>query len=234
MTHLFQLRPIGLIMLFLTLMQLLVLVSICIFGPLLLDRKGLKVKGIASPMGYFACLGLGYIFLMISTMQRFGLVLGHPTYSISVVMATFLVVSGLGSLFSQRFPLVQAGKLLRVVAVVLLVGALFLQLAMPALTPVMLETSFLVRVLFTMAVVSPMAFVMGMCFPTGIRLVAETREALVPWSYGVNGAASVLGSVLAVVLAMGLGFQAVQWIAAGLYVLAALFMARIVRHTSSA
>jgi hypothetical protein len=74
-----------------------------------------------------------------------------------------------------------------------------------------------------------------MCFPLGIRIVARMNHALIPWAYGVNGGATVLGSVAVVCLAMALGFDGVQWIAAGLYVLSALFMgslaARVFQRT---
>ena len=51
--------------------------------------------------------------------------------------------------------------------------------------------------------------------------VAATRAALVPWAWGINGCASVLSAVLAILLAMSLGFNAFVVIAIALYVVAA-------------
>ena len=68
---------------------------------------------------------------------------------------------------------------------------------------------------------------MGFCFPLGIRLVSSMRPAFVPWAYGVNTGASVIGSVLAVILAMTLGFSGVQWVSTFLYLGAAWFMFRM-------
>ncbi len=178
-------------------------------------------------MGYFACLGLAYIFLQISAMQRFGLILGHPTYSISLVMASFLISSGVGSLFSARFSIKHAGRTLRMVAGALLVGTLFYHFALPSITRTVLPMPLLVRAAITVLLIAPLGFFMGMCFPTGIRLLAKRDPAIVAWAYGVNGAASVLGSVITVVLAIAFGFAVVQWFATGLYVVAAALMASL-------
>jgi len=234
MTFLFQTKPLGLILLFLTLAQLLVLASVCIFGPLLTFRRaGIRSSGMGKIMGYFACLGVAYIFLQISAMQRFGLILGHPTYAISVVMASFLVSSGVGSLFSARFPIENAAKILRMVVGVLIVAALFYQLALPTITNMVLPQPLLVRAFIIVLLIAPLGFFMGMCFPTGIRMLEGRDSAIVAWAYGVNGAASVLGSVITVVLAIGLGFAMIQWIATGIYVLAALLMAASMRTQST-
>jgi len=224
----FQKRPMGLMLLVATLVQLTVLIAVLIFGPLVfLRRETVGRRDFVVPMGYFACLGFAYILLMISAMQRFGLILGHPTYAISVTMATFLIGSGVGSFFAGRFARELAPKVVTVVAGSLVVYSALLALLLPGIASVLLTQAFLVRVFATIAVLAPMAFVMGFCFPTGIRVLASDRQAWVPWAYGVNGAASVLGSVLAVCLAMTLGFSNVQWVAAGLYVIAALLMRRM-------
>lgn len=222
----FQTKPVGLMLLVVTLVQLAALVSLCIFAPLLRLRAQLSAS-VAAPLGYFLCLGLAYILLMISAMQRFSLILGHPSYAISVTMATFLIASAAGSLVSGRCRLQSATRLLAAVAVLLVLFSLLLQLFLPAAASFLLRQSFGVCMLATIALLAPMAFLMGMCFPTGIRMLGDTRKALIPWAYGVNGAASVLGSVLAVCFAMLLGFTNVQWIAVSLYCLAAWLMRRM-------
>ena len=230
----FQNEPIGLILLALTLAQLAVLVLIFVFGPLLFIRKNLEVPGWKAPLGYFVCLGFAYILLMISAMQRFGLILGHPTYSVTVTMATFMIGSGLGSLFSGRLDIRRAPILLWIVAILLAAGAALLEKVLPELAGYLLTQSFAVRAGVCAVVLLPFAFLMGMCFPTGVRMLDRGRKALIPWAYGVNGAASVLGSVLAVVLAMNLGFTKVQWVSAGLYVFAAVLMVFMARDAKRA
>lgn len=224
----FQYRPVGLLLLLLTLVQLAVLVAICIFGPLFFIRRSVRGPSTA-PLGYFLSLGLGYIFLMISAMQRFSLVLGHPSYSVTITMATFLIGSGLGSLASGRWPVRRAVWLVWLAALVVALSAYVLHAEMPALARTMLGWSFAARVLATVGLLLPMVFVMGMCFPTGVRVLAESRGELIPWAYGVNGAASVLASVLTVILAMEIGFSRVHWVAAALYVLAACLIVPMAR-----
>jgi len=225
----FQKKPVDLLNLVYTLGQLAVLVGLCIFVPLLFLKRRSRgnAMGAISPMGYFLCLGFGYIFLMISAMQRFGLFLGHPTYAVSIVMATFLIGSGLGSLLSAWIPANRGRSLLVFVALFLFAWSLFLDLSLSAIARENLGAPFFVRTLWTIGLLAPMAFVMGTCFPMGIRVLNLGRDSLIPWAYGINGAASVLGSVLAVVLAMGLGFSNVQWISTGLYILASAFFFRM-------
>jgi hypothetical protein len=227
----FQNKPVDLLNLVYTLGQLAILVGICIFVPLLFLKrrsKGLPA-GVGAPMGYFLCLGFAYIFLMISAMQRFGLFLGHPTYAVSIVMATFLIGSGLGSLASSWIPVKKGGVLLSIVALFLVSWSIFLDVSLSSIARENLGTPFYIRTLWTVGLLAPMAFFMGSCFPMGIRVLNQGRHSLIPWAYGINGAASVLGSVLAVVLAMGLGFSNVQWVSASLYILAAFFFFRMWR-----
>ncbi len=229
MTLLFQTRPVGLTLLFLTLLQLAFLVGIFVFLPLLFmgRRKEGPSPSPLLPLGYFLCLGLGYIFLMISAMQRFGLVLGHPSYSISITMATFLLASGLGSLVSGKVPSPSSSRVLGVTALLLLLQAAAFHLFLPALSRALLPAGLTTRALVVIALLSPGAFAMGFCFPLGIRLVSAMRPAFVPWAYGVNTGASVIGSVLAVILAMTLGFSGVQWVSTALYAAAAWIMFRM-------
>jgi MFS family permease len=185
-------------------------------------------------MGYFMCLGLAYILLQITSMQRFGLILGHPTYSVSIVMAGFLLSSGIGSIVSGRVPSARASQLLAMVSITLLLLAGAYHAFLSDITRWALLLAFPSRVLLTLGLIAPMGFVMGMCFPTGVRLLADRNEGLVAWAYGVNGAATVLGSVIAVWLAIGVGFIATQWLASCLYVVAALLMLAMARASATA
>jgi hypothetical protein len=58
---------------------------------------------------------------------------------------------------------------------------------------------------------------MGMPFPLGITLTNRVSKRLIPWGYGINGYASVIASVLCVILALSFGFSAVIFIACGVY-----------------
>jgi hypothetical protein len=77
------------------------------------------------------------------------------------------------------------------------------------------------KIAVSLVLIAPLAFFMGMPFPLALVRVAAARPALVPWAWGINGCASVLSAILAILLAMSLGFNAVVLIAIGLYVVAA-------------
>src|SRR4029078_9560207 len=53
-------------------------------------------------IAYFACLGAGFMLIEIGLMQRFVLFLGHPVYSLSVILFTLLLGGGAGSAVSRR------------------------------------------------------------------------------------------------------------------------------------
>ncbi len=61
---------------------------------------------------------------------------------------------------------------------------------------------------------------MGIPFPLGLRLLNELkREDYIPWAWGINGMASVAGSVMAIVIAMSFGFAEALLLGAGFYFL---------------
>jgi len=73
---------------------------------------------------------------------------------------------------------------------------------------------------------APLAMVMGMPMPIGIRMLARSAPEIIPWAWGVNGATSVMGSVAALVIAILTGFNQALFVGAGLYLLAMVIMAR--------
>jgi len=207
-------------------------VALFILGPLLLVRGrllGTQRRGRLGFLLYFAALGAGFIVVEVVLVQKSVLFLGHPAYALTVVLFALLVFSGLGSLVSGRVPTSALPRALRamVVVVVVLIG-----LAVLALHPLFYGLVHLPapwRVLITVAVLAPLGLALGMPMPTGIRLLHERAPALIPWAWGVNGAASVLGSVGAIALAMVWGFDHALLVAAALYLAGLAFMARALR-----
>jgi predicted membrane-bound spermidine synthase len=170
---------------------------------------------------YFACLGAGYMLIEIAMVQRLTLLLGHPTYSFVVVLSTLLLASGLGSLCSRgRSPV---SVFFAVVVLLTLLLAVYdwlaaaLWLALPW------------RIALTVALLSPPALLMGMCFPLGIELVRSRDARLVPWCWGVNGAFSVLATTAALVLTLHLGLKFTIGAGLACYMLAGLAVSRMAR-----
>ena len=57
----------------------------------------------------------------------------------------------------------------------------------------------------------PAGLMMGMAFPLGMKLASATGRALTPWLWGLNGAASVLASVLGVCIALTWSISTAFW-----------------------
>ncbi len=198
-----------------------VLTIAAVFGPLWL-RRG-RVGGgpvVAAACGYFALIGLGFMFVEIGLLSRVGVFLGHPTLALAVVLGGIILATGIGSLLSGWVPVQRR----RVALFFPLLPGLLVVATRAALAPVMAGYAgapVLTRVLLTLLLIAPPALAMGLCFPLGLRLVREARSAaapdITPWLWGVNGACGVCASGLALGTSMVWGIQATLAIGAVCY-----------------
>ena len=212
----FNMKAVG--VLGVLLLTVVALTAACIGLPLALTRRRGDLAGAARHLVFFAAIGLGFMLIEISQLQRLAVFLGHPSYSLSVVLFSLLVSSGLGSLSTSSTP--DAGKsakrrLLWTLAVLVAFG-----LATPPLARFFAPAPNSARILLSVAILMPIGFFMGMAFPLGMRLAIRRAPHLAPWLWGVNGAASVCASVLAVVIAIGAGISAAFWTGVVCYVVA--------------
>ncbi len=198
---------------------LLALLALAVVAAVLLILLPLAVHGrggvgrggpLGATLGYFALLGLGYLCVEIPLLQRFILFLGHPAYAMATVLFALLLFSGLGSLFSRRVPL-------WVVLILLPVLLVAYALGLPALFEATLAASLGSRLVVTVVALAPPGLLMGMPFPKGLALLERRAPALIAWAWGVNGAVSVVASILAALLALSLGFSAVLAVGAACY-----------------
>jgi hypothetical protein len=191
----------------------------------------------AVPLAYFIAVGLGYILVEIAFIQRFVLFLGHPTYALTVVVFLLLLSSGAGSLASRKWlgETATAGMPLVLIIAALLVYVFVL----PGLLNWLVGISFLVKLMVSATLLAPLGFAMGMPFPTGLRALASLPapefpatvnggQNAVEWAWAMNAAASVLGSVLAMVIAIQFGLNITLACGAGAY-LCALLLTRTLR-----
>lgn len=172
---------------------------------------------------YFFSLGLAFLFVEMSFIQKFILLLHHPLYSVATVMTAFLVFAGVGSWYSQQLTVSKSHRHVMTVAAVAigLIGLLFL-LCFPLLRDTLLALPFAIRLLITLAIIAPLAFFMGMPFPLGLASLGANAKQMIPWAWGINGCASVISAIIATLLAMHWGFSTVIALAVLLYWLAAL------------
>jgi hypothetical protein len=188
------------------------------------------------PVLYFVAVGLGYILVEIAFIQRFVLFLGHPTYALTVVIFLLMLSSGAGSLFSRRWlrRTEMVWMPLALVVAALVADVFFLPHALAA----WVGLRFSYRLLVSGALLAPLGFVMGMPFPTGLRALgaasdlisATTADNAVEWAWAMNAAASVLGSVLAMVIAIRFGLNVTLACGVAAYLLALLLLPTLPRR----
>ncbi len=197
---------------------------ILVLPPMVLGTKLPAQRSVRSFLLYFLAIGAGYILIEVALIQKFVLFLGHPTYALTVVIFSMLISSGAGSFASRKLIGGHTSRLM----VALSLAAALVGLLAAILQPVLSEGVGLplaVRMLATVVMIAPAGFVMGLPFPTGLRLLELHHEPSVRWAWSLNAAASVLGSVGALVLALYLGLIATLLIGGGLYLVALIVMA---------
>ncbi|HWR34772.1 MAG TPA: hypothetical protein VN622_02740 [Clostridia bacterium] len=180
-----------------------------IFLPLyFFDRGGIAGNGSGSFTLYFASLGFGFMLLEVALMQKAILLLGNPMYSIPAVLSGMLLSAGIGSGVSSRWGVSFRRKITIATAVLVLSVAAF-AVGFAGLSPILLRMSMTIRVAATVLGIVPIGFALGIFFPAGLEVVRDRARLFVPWAWGINGCASVYGSVAATIAAMWHGFNVV-------------------------
>ncbi|HWC38700.1 MAG TPA: hypothetical protein VG476_09240 [Acidimicrobiales bacterium] len=184
------------------------------------DWRRLPWKGRSAV--YFGAIGLGFFFFEISLIQRLVLFLGYPTYSITVTLAALLIFTGIGALLAGRL-----GARLRRSSPVLLAAiaglTVFYAFGLPSLIDAAQGGPLVARAMITFAVLAPLGICLGAFMPLGVGAISELtslRREYVAWAWAVNGFASVIGSVLATILAMSYGFGVLLVLGLAMYVVA--------------
>lgn len=212
----------GYLVLAATLLQAVVVSGVLIVAPIGFMRRRERVQraevGRLRVLVYFMAIGLAFLFLEIAFIQKFILFLSHPLYAAAVVLSAFLIFAGLGSGFSQRLEEKKSGHapIAGAVAVIAGLGGGYLFFLGPIFTPLM-GLAGPVRGAIAVLLIAPLAFAMGMPFPLAMGRLGKAAPRLIPWAWAVNGCASVLSAVLATLLAIHLGFNAVVLLSLGLY-----------------
>jgi hypothetical protein len=186
---------------------------------LVLGTRLPKQKGIFVFLMYFLCLGAGYILIQVALIQKFVLLLGHPTYALTVIVFSMLVASGAGSFWSRSVIADSDARLMHVLAGVAILVAV-LAFAAPAITAGAVSWPLPAKMLITALAIAPAAFLMGMPFPSGLRRLEQRHSPSVRWAWSLNAAASVLGSGAAIVLAIYTGLRATLLFGGALYLVA--------------
>jgi hypothetical protein len=230
-----QKTNLGVFILFGLLIITSILVGIFILGPMFLARRRDRTVQTAAPIPkvvYFALLGLGFIVIEVAIIQRFILFLGYPVYALAVVLFAILLWSGVGSLLTSGISYEKIDKALRLA----ILGVISVTTLYIFLLPVLFERfgglQIEWRISIATALLIPLALPLGMPMPLGIKLISRHAPELVPWGWGLNGAASVMGSVAAVIIAMNLGFNQAMMFGCLTYIGAILLVGALGRKSA--
>ncbi len=173
---------------------------------------------------YFGSIGTGFMLIEIALIQKFAIFLGHPTYSILVVLFTVLLFCGVGSYFSRSLydKLGIKGMFVLIILAVAVTGS-----ANMYILPYFSSWTLFSRIMYAFFIMAVTGVMLGMPFPTGLRLLGEKNSYKAPWLWGVNGASSVVSTVLAVTISifygisttffLGLLFYAIAFVS-GIYI----------------
>ncbi|HEY6032879.1 MAG TPA: hypothetical protein VIV58_01430 [Kofleriaceae bacterium] len=204
--------------------SVLVLGTLFILLPLLVNllRRGLpsKHEPTLATLTYFGIVGFAFMAVEIALMQRFTLFVGHPSYSLLVVLFSILLSTACGSWFSARFEVPKLGRVMMIGGFALAALAILYGLVLGDLLRAWIGFARPLRIVITAILVAPCGLLMGVMIPSAVRVLGASDSALVPWGWGVNGAMSVIGTSIATLIAMYNGFTVTFIVGAVMYAVA--------------
>jgi hypothetical protein len=217
-------KPVAEVTLVTMLIQILFISLLLLVVPFAFMKKEKENKFEKKFLIYFALLGLGYIMLQVSLIQKFTLFLGQPVYTMLTVIATMLAASGIGSRYSAKLdPKSEKNK---IIAVFVLIGVYSIMLGFlsPIIFSALSGSGIVLRIIMSVILIFPLGFLMGIPFPLGISLIGDSESKYIPLAWAVNGFFSVIGTVITMISAMTLGFRYVFIITGILYFTALFFL----------
>jgi predicted membrane-bound spermidine synthase len=193
---------------------LLPLVALCVLLIAAGRPRGEPAGPYLASVAYFASLGVAFISVELGLLQQLTLLLGHPIFTLSILLFTLLASGGIGSYRSSGH---RPAAACLVAAVLGVVYALVLPRLVPALLPLPLAA----RIVLAVVLIAPLGFAMGIPFPRGLMSVGRGPFPGPPFYWGLNGIFSVAGSIATMVAAVTLGFRTAMIAGAVVYLGAA-------------
>jgi SAM-dependent methyltransferase len=192
----------------------------CILVPLwLFQRRGLNTPGAVPLILFFACLGAGYMLFEVGSMQVLNVFVGDPAYSLALVLAGLLVASGIGAALSGKLARLPAVRVISFATVIICAAILVWLTFTHLLHPRLMQLPLAARAAITLLGLFPVGILLGLPFPTAVKALEKLSPNFIAWAWGVNGVTSVLASIVAIVVAMRMGFTTVVFMAAATYLL---------------
>ena len=206
--------------------RLLLFASLCacvyyIVIPFIRLSRRMPLSTLTPPVTYFSSIGMGFMLIEISQMQRLMVFLGHPVYGLAVVLFTILLFSGIGSTTVSEHPAGRGATIARVAA--LLITLSVAGLLTPWVTAWARSQATDMRILVSVLLLAPPSFCMGMMFTLGQSIWRRHTE-LLPFFWSANGITSMFASVLGMALSIELGIARTFALGVCFYVLCALMI----------
>jgi spermidine synthase len=199
--------------------------------PLTLARASFRGLTQLGPTAvYFASLGVGFMFIEVTLIQKLTLLLGYPTRSLSVTLMSLLVSSGAGSYFISQRKEDWPRLLGHLLAALVILVTVWLWTA-PTLVETFVGAPLFARVFVSMLLTVPIGLCLGGFLPVGMRAITQNAphpETLTAWAWAVNAFASVVASILAAVIAMAVAFKFLVIAAPVIYAAGAIALLRLV------
>ncbi len=217
----------GYIILFILLIPTIIISFILIIIPLFFLNKKYNLL-YSAPVNFYAftfffIIGLGFFFIEMSLIQKFVLFLSHPTYSLSITISSILIFSGIGSYFSSKIKEKYNPSIFLIIFLIIFIYIISLNFIFNQF----IAKNIFIKIFLAIILIGIPGFFMGMPFPSALIIIKYKYDYLVPWTWGINGFASVISSLLATIFAIKIGFLNVLLIAGFLYILAGIVFWRI-------
>jgi len=201
---------------------ILMILPIIKYGKAKVERKN-NLNLNLNLLPYFAFLGIGYMFVEVSLVQKMIFPLENPSYAVTTVLASILISSGIGSLLSFRIPVLKSSVVTIIISLLIIAYSKLL----PTISDIISQHPMSVKILLVFFIFMPLGLLMGIPFPIGLKILGEKNESLIPWAWAINGCLSVLAPILTIMLAIIIGFKIVLWLGALAYLLAFVSLRRI-------
>lgn len=210
----------GLFLLILVFGVMCVATALCFVLPVLFKQR----CRIRLPLAvFFLCIGLAFMMVEAVLIQRSVLFLGHPSISFLTVLCAIFLGAGLGSWRTDRIAEADLVRALMRSSATAAAGIGLLTLILPYWETLGFDWALQYRIAWLATPIFLTGTLLGRLFPMGFKLCTEPERA---WAWALNGSASVLGSIIAILFAMLWGFSSVLWIAALCYAISSVASVR--------
>lgn len=167
---------------------------------------------------YFSLIGAGFMLTEIALIQRLSVFLGHPVYALGILLFTIIASAGIGSYLSEQLPLTRSPWIF-IFPVSIFLAIIAIRFFLPVLSSNMMTSSTGIKITLSILVIFPLGILMGVCFPTGMRLVKTAKASETPWYWALNGIFGVLCSAVAVFISIHFGISTSFYLAAACYIM---------------